>query len=481
MVRSPGKEFAVPAEATGAVLDFDRHFRRAVWITMICTVFGAGVVYAGKAADERSAFIRWRHQVLQFWTGENIYDEMMFPTPPIMPLTLLPFMLLPPVPGALCWFSLKAVLTAVSIWMCFRMVRPPGTRTLPSYVQAMILLLSFRPILSDLHHGNNNLLILFLVVLSLWAWRRGYDVLAGLVLALAISYKVTPALFVLYFLYKRSWRTVGATLLGMVVFLLIVPSLILGPQFNWECLSMWWHRMINPFLTKGEGSPQEINQSMVGVLTRLLTETKLGSGRYDVHLDVNLVSWPRPLVGLFLRALCAGLLGLLAFFCRTRTTRRDDPRLLGEFALVVLTMLFVSERSWKHHYVTLLLPYTYLTYRTLMAEVTRRVRVLLGTAMTLSAVLMAATSSELGGLFADGQGHKIAQAYGMFLWAGVVLYLVTAWRVWVERTNECDDNIGYEDRNQAGPAIRVPHSPLIRHVGTGSLSHFLGQVAKEGP
>ena len=26
-------------------------------------------------------------------------------------------------------------------------------------------------------------------------------------------------------------------------------------------------------------------------------------------------------------------------------------------------MLFVSERSWKHHYVTLLLPYTYLVYR----------------------------------------------------------------------------------------------------------------------
>ena len=98
--------------------------------------------------------------------------------------------------------------------------------------------------------------------------------LAGLVLALAISYKVTPALFVPYFVYKRSWRTVGATFLGMGVFLLIVPSLIIGPQFNGECLAMWWHRMISPFLTKGVVSPQEINQSMVGVLTRLLTDTE---------------------------------------------------------------------------------------------------------------------------------------------------------------------------------------------------------------
>src|SRR3954447_7617288 len=369
VARSPGKESAVPAEATGAVLDFDRHFRRAVWITTICVVFGAGVVYAGKAADDRSAFIRWRHQVLQFWGGENIYDSMMFPNPPIMPLTLLPFMLLPPVAGALCWFALKAALTALSVWFCFRMARPPGARSLPSYVQAIILLLSFRPILSDLHHGNNNLVILFLVVASLYAWRKGYDVLAGLVLALAISYKVTPALFVPYFVYKRSWRTVGATFLGMGVFLLIVPSLIIGPQFNGECLAMWWRRMISPFLTKGEGSPQEINQSMVGVLTRLLTETKLGTNRYDVHLDLNLVAWPRPLVGLLLKALSVGLVGLLAFLCRTRAARRDDPRLLGEFTLIVLTMLFVSERSWKHHYVTLLLPYTYLTYRVGVAGV----------------------------------------------------------------------------------------------------------------
>jgi hypothetical protein len=455
------------AEPTAAVSDFDRHFRRAVWITTLCVIVGAGFVYAGKAADDRSAFIRWRHQVLQFWAGENIYDAMMFPNPPIMPLTLLPFMLLDPVPGALCWFALKVVLTAVSVALCFRMVRPPGTRPLPSYVQAVVLLLSFRPILGDLHHGNNNLIILFLVMASLAAWRRGYDVLAGLVLALAISYKVTPALFVPYFAYKRSWRTVGATFLGLGVFLVIVPSLCLGPQFNWECLTMWWHRMIGPFVAKGEGSPQEVNQSMVGVLTRLLTDAKLGPGRYDAHLDVNLVSLPRPLVGHLLKVLSFGLVGLLAVLCRTRARRRDDPRLLGEFALIVLTMLFVSERSWKHHYVTLLLPYTYLTYRVFLAPVSRASRIVLGTAMALSALLMATTSSEFGGLFANGRGHKLAQAYGMFLWAGVVLYSATAWRVWVERSNEIADN------NDYGASDSRPHRPASAKARGDRAAHCL--------
>ena len=60
------------------------------------------------------------------------------------------------------------------------------------------------------------------------------------------------------------------------------------------------------------------------------------------------------------KALALGMVGLLAFLCRTKTSDRRDPRLLGEVALIVLTMLFLSERSWKHHYVTVLLPYSYL-------------------------------------------------------------------------------------------------------------------------
>src|SRR5262249_2383802 len=117
-------------------------------------------------------------------------------------------------------------------------------------------------------------LIMSLVVFCLYAWRNGYDVLAGLLLALAITYKVTPALFVPYFLYKRSWRTAAATALGIGLFLLIVPSMVLGPGFNGQCLSMWWLRILSPYVSGDVVSVQEVNQSMVGTLTRLLTAAK---------------------------------------------------------------------------------------------------------------------------------------------------------------------------------------------------------------
>ena len=105
---------------------------------------------------------------------------------------------------------------------------------------------------------------------------EGSDLLAGLILGLAISYKVTPGLFLAYFLYKREWKTVAATLLGVFVFLFVVPSMVIGPEFNYECLTTWWHRMLSPFIVNGDASDQEINQSMIGVLTRLFTDSKTG-------------------------------------------------------------------------------------------------------------------------------------------------------------------------------------------------------------
>ena len=137
---TPRKERAVPLDFTGTategrqtVPDFDRHIRRGIWITALCVMIGAAIVYASKAADDRSAFIRWRHQVLEFAQGTNIWEKYFFPNPPLMPLTLYPFMILPSVSGALCWFGLKVGLTAISAWLLLRMVkRTRGLRAIGS-------------------------------------------------------------------------------------------------------------------------------------------------------------------------------------------------------------------------------------------------------------------------------------------------------------------------------------------------------------
>ncbi len=453
--------------------EMDRRNRLSRWvfwslwttITLIAAAF-----YFQKATEDRSAFVRWRPQVLQFWNGVNIYDnKMLFPNPPLMPITLYPLMRLPTITGAMCWFALKVALTTASLIMCFRMAQP-SDRRLPPMFRSLVLLLSLRPILGDLHHGNNNLLILFLIVSMLYAWRKGYNIGAGLLLALATTYKVTPALFFLYFAYKRSWRTVLWGTLGMGIFLLIIPSLVIGPQFNGECLGMWWHRMIVPYVAKGATSSQEINQSFAGFLDRMLIEHVPSQKTYGVKHDLNVASLSPAHVRFLIKAIIVGLLALLATLCRTKTTDRRDPRLLGEFALVVLTMLFVSERSWKHHYVTVLLPITYLVSEFFSPRVGQRGRAAIVFAWAMSFGLMASTSADIGGQFFEHQGHEIAQGYGLFLWAGVVLYATVGWRVWMRRNETPPDGDLDEDGEVSPGPKNAPFAVATDRDKVGRLS-----------
>ena len=430
--------------------DIGRYSQPFFWFLWATIVLVAAAFYYPKAADQRSAFVRWQPQVLQFWEGTNIYDRMYFPNPPIMPITLYPLMTLPPVAAAMSWFLIKAGLTTITFLICFNVVKPAG-KPMPPFFQTAVLLLALRPILGDLHHGNINLVILFLVALMYEAWRRDWDIGAGILLALAIAFKVTPALFVPYFAYKKSWRTVGATFLGLALFLFVVPTLVLGWEFNQLCLTTWWHRMLTPFLVEGNASPQEPNQSMVGVLTRLLTEIEPGTNRYDVRHDVNLMALSPVYVGYLIKGVSVALVGLLAYFCRTKNADRRSPLYLGEISLVVLTMLFMSERSWKHHFVTLVFPYAYLMYELYSPRISPRARWSIGGALVASFVLMASTSTEFGGFFADGHGHEIAQGYGMFLWAAVVLYVAVAWRLRIRQ-------LGLEPRPAPESPIPAPNA-----------------------
>ncbi len=171
---------------------------------------------------------------------------------------------------------------------------------------------------------------------------------------------------------------------------------------------------------------------------------------YGVKHDLNVASMSPRYVRYLIKAIIVGLLALLATLCRTRTTDRRDPRLLGEFALVVLTMLFVSERSWKHHYVTVLLPITYLVSEFFSPRVGQRGRAAIVFAWAMSFGLMASTSTDIGGHFFEGQGHEIAQGYGLFLWAGVVLYATVGWRVWMRRDETPPDG-GLDEDGEVSP------------------------------
>src|SRR6266481_1010837 len=283
--------------------------------------FLLSIQYSYKAVAGRSAFLRWRTQI-EHLDEVDIYQRFKYPNPPIMALLLEWLVRLPPVVGSLTWFYLKVAMTLLAFYWVFRLVPGLGP-PFPPWAKIVTILLSLRPIMGDLYHNNVNIFILFLLVGSLFAFSRGRHATSGVILALAIACKVTPALFIPYFLWKRAWRALAGCAVGLVLFLLIVPGCFLGMDRNLELLSSWEKQMIEPFVVNGVVASEHNNQSLPGLVYRLATHSpSFSKFDYDLwrYTPLEYHNWlaltPKTVQWL-LKGCMAAFVALVIWTCRT--------------------------------------------------------------------------------------------------------------------------------------------------------------------
>lgn len=424
---------------------FAASWQRWLVLALVLLFFAAlSAKYTVKVTDPhapRSAIQRWYDQLKSLDEDANPWERFNYPNPPIMALLLRPLLLLPPVPAALVWFYLKVGLTLLAFSWVFRLVEVPD-QPFPPWAKALTVLLAVRPVMGDLIHGNVNLFILFLVVAALYAFRRGRDVTSGLLLALAVACKVTPALFIPYLVWKRSWKALLGCGVGLVLFFWLVPACFLGWQKNAEDLRSWVDNMVVPFVVKGNVTSEHNNQSLPGLVFRMTTHSPSFS-RFDEHdhyvpLEYDNVLSLDPAAARLLVKGCMAVFALLVVWaCRTPTAPRHGWRLAAEFAIILLGMLLFSERTWKHHCVTLVVPFAVIAYYLAACRPGGALRGYLIGSLVVVAFLMLATST---GLFEEvhDQGAvpaslpltnrvgKLAQLYGAYVWAYLILLAALA-------------------------------------------------------
>ena len=413
-----------------ARLDQAPLLRRGLLGLLLVVLAVVTVQYVDKSGEDRSAFNRWRRQVRELVQGEDVYQKYIYPNAPLMGLVLYPLAELPRVTlgkitfdiGALTWFALKVGMAVLSVWWTIHLVQQPG-RSFPLLGQALLVLLCLRPIVGDLSHGNVNLLILFLVVGALYAFRQRRDFSAGLILALAITCKVTPALFVPYLVWKRAWRALAGCAVGLVLFFALIPGTVLGFAHTAQITRSWVDKMILPFTVHGEVTTEHHNQSLVGLLYRLGTKSPSFFDEDEQPVAYhNLVELAPETVRFVVKLLGVGFLALLFWSSRASLEPRAQTRLAAEYALVVLGMLLFSERTWKHHCVTLVLPMGVLCYVLTAWPLPRGWRAGLLAALLGSTLLMSTSSTSLtAGLGLGKHAAKLAQVYGSYVWAELLL------------------------------------------------------------
>lgn len=390
---------------------------------------------AGPPKSHKGAVNRWGPHVKAFWQGENIYvnsedyvatnasrppaerrDDMgiRHPNMPFVVILLTPFSYLPDAVGGLLWTLIKIMLAVAgglgAVRFCNHRDHRMGDWVVGLAVAWWVLLA-----ISDIQHANTNLLVLGFIGLHLGLYRQGKDLSAGAALAVAICLKLTPALFVLYWLSQRSWKLLVGCAVAGIVFAVVLPAAVVGPGHYGELTQTWLDNLI----FKGVGGdwyPIHVNQSIPGTLGRYLLDGQPG-GDYNFNPDdfgtwenmpadtphrwIAFASLDAATAKWIVRAIQVALLGVLAWAVGWRKLPREDGRRGLHVAMILSAMLLLNQRTWDHHAAILLPAFIAIWYALAYARVSRRVRV-----TALVTTLLAGFSLWLSaGEILEGLGH----------------------------------------------------------------------------
>jgi len=182
-----------------------------------------------------------------------------------------------------------------------------------------------------------------LIVLAIYGIEKGRVVWPSFLLALAVALKITPLLFVFYFLVKKKFKVCAVVAVSLAV-LFLLPALFVGFEKNAVLVKEW-------SMSAAQKSEASVNHSLKGVLFKYLNHNDIDGPKYP---KTNVADFSRETVyALWLGLWLATMIFLAAIFART--SRHPDVVLL-EHSLVIAGILILSPHSMRPYFSTLLLP-----------------------------------------------------------------------------------------------------------------------------
>jgi hypothetical protein len=340
----------------------------------------------------------------------------------LTPLALLPFPA-----AAVLWTAFGFAAVFASLWLCLDLLglsRGPAAWT----VGGLSLICSGRMLDSELGNGQANHWILLAVTSLAWLCARGRAALGGCALSVAIVAKLTPLLFAVYLLGRRSWRGLAGLAAGLAIAGFLLPALALGPRASVDAQRAFASRVAAPVFRspapsaapERERPGREHGISLRAFIHRHLTWSQAAS-HIEQPVFVNSLDWSRRSAELVYRGVALLALAAAALALGARPPR-SGRRWLLEAALVATTMVLIAPLSRKAHFVVLLLPFVYAVAQGVTSERRAALAWLLPPALVLIATSPGVIGKHAAAL-ALAWGAYTAAA--LWLWAGA---LWTSWR-----------------------------------------------------
>lgn len=285
--------------------------------------------------------------------------------PPFFLVAFIPLWMLPAKAAAFGWFLLSGLLIIASSLILNRTL-PLDKNRIAVWVITILAVAQY--FIMVLHYGNAHLLAIFLLFAALHLYMKKRMPLAALLIALAITIKLTPLLILPYFALKKQWKFLG--LVGLLVIAInLLPSFYFGFSKNAELLKTWHRHVVADQEFHEMNGP--INLSLKGQMRRYLSEIDYNS-RVDGDLNyrsVNFASLPQKTVDRIWIAAASivFILVLTLIWWTARTRYSEQPGSIDnytfitlELGLMICLMLFVGPLTSKIYFIALLWPIFFL-------------------------------------------------------------------------------------------------------------------------
>ncbi len=260
------------------------------------------------------------HAVL---SGSRLYLALAyghwFTYSPFAAIVFVPVAALPLTAARAGWDLVSVAALAYSCVLVLKLAGYRPTRLAVAGITAAALPLD--PFYQTLYLGQINLILLALILTDVWRASRGRP--AGLGVGIAAAIKLTPAIFIVFFLLAR--RTKAALVAAGTFVACGLAGFLIAPDAS----RLYWRHLF--FDTHRVGAPYISNQSPYGTAIRIAG----GQG----HIGGWWIVIPAAFAAIGLAT-------------ATVLARRQDW--LGATAVTGATGLLVSPISWAHHWVWIL-------------------------------------------------------------------------------------------------------------------------------
>ena len=254
--------------------------------------------------------------------------------PPAVTLVFLPFAMLSISSALRAWAILSLGLALLSCALIWREMNPPPRQSAGLLWLFCGFLLYF-PTFAALQLGQLTFLTFFVLVVAWLAVKSDHEIVAGVLIGLALSIKLFIGLVVVYFLIRRRWRIVFWSSLIFAA-TIIVGALAAGWDSYARFLSV---------LASVNWYDSPLNASIAGLTSRLFGGT--GTTESLLHL---------PLVGRWLNyALTFISCLVLAWLAWPRTKATENEVDALGLGVAFCFSLLISPLGWSYYFPILLI------------------------------------------------------------------------------------------------------------------------------